>query len=74
MAFKFEEDESGQMSDINVVPLVDIMLVLLIIFMVTAPLSIGGIKVNNIDTYTKCYRTGCCWSHPGKIPVDPIIV
>lgn len=46
MAFKFEEDESGQMSDINVVPLVDIMLVLLIIFMVTAPLSIGGIKVN----------------------------
>ena len=31
--------------DINVVPLVDVMLVLLIIFMVTAPLSIGGIKV-----------------------------
>ncbi len=40
------EDDSGQMADINIVPLVDVMLVLLIIFMVTAPLSIGGINVN----------------------------
>lgn len=34
------------MSDINVTPLVDVMLVLLIIFMVTAPLMATGIKVN----------------------------
>ncbi|RYZ58470.1 MAG: biopolymer transporter ExbD [Proteobacteria bacterium] len=40
------EDDSGQMADINIVPLVDVMLVLLIIFMVTAPLSIGGISIN----------------------------
>jgi biopolymer transport protein TolR len=40
------EDDSGQMADINIVPLVDVMLVLLIIFMVTAPLSIGGINVD----------------------------
>ncbi|RZA17215.1 MAG: ExbD/TolR family protein [Proteobacteria bacterium] len=40
------EDESGAMADINIVPLVDVMLVLLIIFMVTAPLSIGGITIN----------------------------
>lgn len=40
------EDDTGQMADINIVPLVDVMLVLLIIFMVTAPLSIGGISVN----------------------------
>jgi biopolymer transport protein TolR len=40
------EDDSGAMADINIVPLVDVMLVLLIIFMVTAPLSIGGINVN----------------------------
>ncbi|ABK42995.1 Cell division and transport-associated protein TolR [Magnetococcus marinus MC-1] len=33
------------MSDINVTPLVDIMLVLLIIFMVTAPLLTHGIEV-----------------------------
>ena len=34
------------MSDINVTPFVDVMLVLLIIFMVTAPLLTAGIKVN----------------------------
>lgn len=39
------EDDSGHMADINIVPLVDVMLVLLIIFMVTAPLSIGGISI-----------------------------
>lgn len=40
------EDDNGAMADINIVPLVDVMLVLLIIFMVTAPLSIGGINVD----------------------------
>ncbi len=34
------------MSDINVTPFVDVMLVLLIIFMVTAPLLSSGIKIN----------------------------
>jgi biopolymer transport protein TolR len=34
------------MSDINVVPYIDVMLVLLIIFMVTAPLLTQGIKVD----------------------------
>jgi biopolymer transport protein TolR len=33
------------MSDINVVPYIDVMLVLLVIFMVTAPLLTQGIKV-----------------------------
>ena len=33
-------------ADINVTPLVDVMLVLLIIFMVTAPLLASGMKVN----------------------------
>jgi hypothetical protein len=36
----------GPMSEINVTPLVDVMLVLLIIFMVTAPLVQAGIKVD----------------------------
>ena len=34
------------LADINVTPLVDVMLVLLIIFMVTAPMLAVGIKVN----------------------------
>ena len=33
-------------SEINVTPFVDVMLVLLIIFMVTAPLLTSGIKIN----------------------------
>ena len=34
------------MSEINVTPLVDVMLVLLIIFMVTAPLLVAGVPVD----------------------------
>ena len=37
------------MSDINVVPYIDVMLVLLVIFMVTAPLMTQGIKVDLPD-------------------------
>ncbi|MBU2489284.1 MAG: protein TolR [Proteobacteria bacterium] len=37
---------NGLMADINVTPLVDVMLVLLIIFMVTAPLMMQGLDVN----------------------------
>jgi len=38
--------ELGEMADINVTPLVDVMLVLLIIFIVTAPMLVQGVKVN----------------------------
>ncbi len=41
------------MSDINVTPLVDVMLVLLIVFMVTAPLLTAGISVNLPKTQAK---------------------
>lgn len=37
--------KKGAISEINVTPLVDVMLVLLIIFMVTAPLMLNGIKL-----------------------------
>lgn len=40
------ERSRGVLSEINVTPLVDVMLVLLIIFMVTAPLLQQGIDVN----------------------------
>jgi biopolymer transport protein TolR len=41
------------MADINVTPLVDVMLVLLIIFMVTAPLLVTGVPVNLPETRAK---------------------
>jgi biopolymer transport protein TolR len=37
---------SSSLAEINVVPLVDVMLVLLIIFMVTAPMMQQGLQVN----------------------------
>lgn len=48
--------KKGPVADINVTPLVDVMLVLLVIFMVTAPMMFSGInlklpktqKVNNL--------------------------
>ena len=41
------------MADINVTPMVDVMLVLLIIFMVTAPLLNAGVPVNLPDSRAK---------------------
>ena len=51
------------MAEINVTPLVDVMLVLLIIFMVTAPLMTSGVKVNLPDSRAKALDTD-------KKPVD----
>jgi biopolymer transport protein TolR len=45
------------MSEINVTPLVDVMLVLLIIFMVTAPMMMEGVDVNLPQTKTKSIKT-----------------
>lgn len=46
MAFNVGGKKKGAISEINVTPLVDVMLVLLIIFMVTAPLMLNGIKLD----------------------------
>ena len=45
--------KKGLLSDINVTPLVDVMLVLLIIFMVTAPMMTRGIDVRLPETTAK---------------------
>lgn len=45
------------MSEINVTPFVDVMLVLLIIFMVTAPMMMQGVEVNLPKTTTKYIKT-----------------
>ncbi|WP_031429877.1 ExbD/TolR family protein [Methylomicrobium agile] len=46
MAFKAQSDDQDAVSEINVTPLVDVMLVLVIILLVTAPLLTQSVKVN----------------------------
>ena len=46
MAFNQKHSQNEPMSEINVTPFVDVMLVLLIIFMVTAPLLTVGVQVD----------------------------
>ena len=41
-----QRDRKRPMSEINVVPYIDVMLVLLVIFMITAPLLTQGVKVD----------------------------
>ena len=45
MAFKPQSEDEGAMSEINVTPLVDVMLVLVIILLVTAPLVTQSVHV-----------------------------
>jgi biopolymer transport protein TolR len=42
----------GQMADINMTPMIDVMLVLLIIFMVAAPMLTTGVEVNLPESKT----------------------
>ncbi|MDR1051274.1 MAG: biopolymer transporter ExbD [Deltaproteobacteria bacterium] len=58
------ESETRSISDINVTPFIDVMLVLLIIFMVTAPLMMGGVKINLPKTT----------DNPMPRPENPLIV
>jgi len=46
MASNFSSDTDGPIAAINVTPLVDVMLVLLVIFMVTAPMLQQGVEVD----------------------------
>jgi biopolymer transport protein ExbD len=41
----YSDDSDGSMSDINVTPLVDVILVLLIVFMITVPVIVGSARV-----------------------------
>jgi biopolymer transport protein ExbD/biopolymer transport protein TolR len=55
---------AGPVSDINVTPLVDVMLVLLIVFMVAAPMMTAGVKVDLPTSSAK----------PLQEPKPPIVV
>ncbi|NOU23840.1 MAG: biopolymer transporter ExbD [Methyloglobulus sp.] len=45
MAFQTQNENDNEMSEINVTPLVDVMLVLLVVFIVTAPLLTQVVRV-----------------------------
>jgi len=53
MAHLHQYGSRRPMSDINVVPFIDVMLVLLVIFMITAPLLTQGVKVDLPKTAAK---------------------
>src|SRR5881396_1625182 len=58
MAFKTDESPGARrigatMAEINVIPLVDVVLVLLLVFMLTAPMMYRGIDVNLPKTSSK---------------------
>jgi biopolymer transport protein TolR len=64
VAFKLDDDAEAY-SDINVTPLVDVMLVLLVIFMVTAPMLHQGIDVKLPKSVSQ---------NLAKTPEDPLIL
>ena len=57
MAMGGQNDNRSMMAEINVTPLVDVMLVLLVIFMVTAPMMQQGVQVNLPKADTKAMAT-----------------
>jgi biopolymer transport protein TolR len=58
MAFNIDDGQGGRrmgtsLAEINIIPLVDVVLVLLLIFMLTAPMMYRGIDVNLPKTVSK---------------------
>ena len=52
MAFSSQSDNSAVLSEINITPLVDVMLVLMVVFLLTAPLLTNAVKINLPKTAT----------------------
>ncbi len=59
MAFSNSQDRRSYstLAEINITPLVDVMLVLLIIFMITAPLMMEGVKVDLPSATTQAMKS-----------------
>ena len=63
-----KEDLQAPLSEINMTPLVDVMLVLLVIFLITAPIITSSIQLNlpkdsGISTQEKNDIDRSCWSN-----------
>ena len=68
MAFRTtDSDDLGDMAEINVTPLVDVMLVLLIIFMITAPMLTQGLNVQLPTAEGKSFELAS--NQPAKITI-----
>src|SRR5689334_9355501 len=67
MQFRYDTDQLDDMAEINVTPLVDVMLVLLIIFMVTAPMLTQGLTVALPAAEGKSFELAS--NNPSKIQV-----
>jgi len=61
------DDDYGDMAEINVTPLVDVMLVLLIIFMITAPMLTQGLTVALPTAEGKSFELAS--NNPSKVEV-----
>jgi biopolymer transport protein TolR len=63
----FSRRRRNPMADINITPMVDVMLVLLIIFMVAAPLLVSGVKVDLPDAKAKTLSQD---NQPVQVTID----
>ena len=67
MAFKPQSEDENALSEINVTPLVDVMLVLVIILLVTAPLLTQSVHVNLPKT---AQTTADIYKQPLQLGID----
>ena len=73
MAFKLNRSSKEPMSEINVTPFVDVMLVLLIIFMVTAPLLTVGVQVDLPESSADSLPEETCLLYTSPSPRDGLL-
>jgi biopolymer transport protein ExbD len=76
MAFGNSSQEDGMMSEINVTPLVDVMLVLLVVFIITAPLlapqslKINLPKTDSVQSNDKPQKVSLVVDAQGNVEMD----
>ncbi|MEW5903233.1 MAG: biopolymer transporter ExbD [Pseudomonadota bacterium] len=76
MAFGNSSNDDGMMSEINVTPLVDVMLVLLVVFIITAPLlapqslKINLPKTDAVQQQDKPQKVSLVVDAQGKVEMD----